>query len=260
MESAILNLAINARDAMPKGGALTIETRNVTLDQDYASLNPDVTPGDYVQIAVSDSGTGMSPEVLNHVFDPFFTTKEVGKGSGLGLSMVYGFVKQSSGHIKIYSEVDQGTSIRIYLPRVDGDSAAATIENEVAIKDTRGSETILVTEDAESVRDYVTQQLESLGYTVIEASDAEEALSILEGRNDIDLLFTDVVLPGGINGRQLAEIALNKYPALKVLYTTGYTENAVVHHGKLDAGVELLSKPYRREDLARHVRIVLDKP
>lgn len=260
MESAILNLAINARDAMPKGGALTIETKNVTLDKDYASLNPDVTPGDYVQIAVSDSGIGMSPDVLNHVFDPFFTTKEVGKGSGLGLSMVYGFVKQSSGHIKIYSEVGQGTSIRIYLPRIGGDGTIATIETEVTIKDTRGNETILVTEDAESVRDYVTQQLESLGYTVVEASDAEEALSIMESRSDIDLLFTDVVLPGGINGRQLAEIALNKYPTLKVLYTTGYTENAVVHHGKLDAGVELLSKPYRREELARHVRIVLDKP
>ncbi len=260
MESAILNLAINARDAMPKGGSLTIETKNVTLDEDYAALNPEATSGDYVQIAVSDSGTGMSPDVLHRVFDPFFTTKEVGKGSGLGLSMVYGFVKQSSGHIKIYSEIGQGTSIRIYLPKVDSGSATATTENEVPIENTRGSETILVTEDAESVRDYVTQQLESLGYTVLEASDAEEALSILERKSNIDLLFTDVVLPGGINGRQLAEIALNKYPTLKVLYTTGYTENAVVHHGKLDVGVELLSKPYRREELARHIRIVLDKP
>ncbi|MDO8288432.1 MAG: ATP-binding protein [Parvibaculum sp.] len=259
MEAAILNLAINSRDAMPKGGTLTIETRNVTLDDDYVATNPEATAGDFVLIAVSDSGTGMTPEVLAHVFDPFFTTKEVGKGSGLGLSMVYGFVKQSHGHIKIYSEVSYGTTVRIYLPKISDEIELDSPELELSITEARGTETILVTEDEDSVRAYVTEQLRSLGYTVLETTNAAAALAILEERSDIDLLFTDVVLPGGMNGRQLADLALTKFPTLKVLYTTGYTENAVVHHGKLDVGVELLSKPYRRADLARHIRKVLDK-
>jgi CheY-like chemotaxis protein len=259
MESAILNLAINARDAMPTGGTLTIETRNVTLDEEYVARNPEAIAGDYVQIAVSDSGTGMSHDTLTQVFDPFFTTKEVGKGTGLGLSMVYGFVKQSQGHIKIYSEVSHGTTIRIYLPRITADTDREGETPLSSVNDTSGTETILVTEDEETVRAYVTEQLRSLGYVVIETSTAREALDILEKRNDIDLLFTDVVLPGDMNGRQLADLACEKHPGLKVLYTTGYTENAVVHHGKLDAGVELLSKPYRRADLARHIRKVLDK-
>ncbi len=259
MEAAILNLAINARDAMPKGGKLTIETKNVTLDKDYVALNPEAIAGEFVMIAVSDSGTGMTPEVLAHVFDPFFTTKEVGKGSGLGLSMVYGFVKQSHGHIKIYSEISHGTTIRIYLPRITDDIELDEQTPELSLPEVRGNETILVTEDEDSVRAYVTEQLRSLGYTVLETTNAAAALAILAERSDIDLLFTDVVLPGGMNGRQLADEALTKYPTLKVLYTTGYTENAVVHHGKLDLGVELLSKPYRRADLARHIRKVLDK-
>jgi CheY-like chemotaxis protein len=258
MESAILNLAINARDAMPQGGTLTIETRNTHLDADYVARNPEVAVGDYIVVAVSDSGVGMSPEILERAFDPFFTTKEVGKGSGLGLSMVYGFVKQSHGHIKIYSERAHGTTVRIYLPRSD-DTLSQDIPEDMSTEEANGSECILVVEDEEAVRIYVTQQLKGLGYTVIEAADAHDALDILEGDRHVDLLFTDVVLPRGMNGRQLAEIAQRTRPALKVLFTTGYTENAVVHHGKLDAGVELLSKPYRRADLARHVRKVLDK-
>jgi len=259
MEAAILNLAINARDAMPKGGKLTIETQNVRLDEDYVARNPEATSGEFVMIAVSDSGTGMTPEVLAQVFDPFFTTKEVGKGSGLGLSMVYGFVKQSRGHIKIYSEISHGTTIRIYLPKITSTIAPEDPMPDLTLSEARGSETILVTEDEDSVRTYVTEQLRALGYTVLETTNAAAALAILAERSDVDLLFTDVVLPGGMNGRQLADEALSKYPTLKVLYTTGYTENAVVHHGKLDAGVELLSKPYRRADLARHIRKVLDK-
>tara|TARA_R110000868_G_scaffold12547_1_gene59810 strand:- start:3667 stop:6300 length:2634 start_codon:yes stop_codon:yes gene_type:complete len=259
MESAILNLSINARDAMPKGGKLTIETQNVHLDEDYASRNPEAVAGDYVLIAVSDSGTGMSQDVLTHVFDPFFTTKEVGKGSGLGLSMVYGFVKQSYGHIKIYSELSHGTTIRIYLPKIAESIPEEDVTPEISLEEARGTETILVTEDEDSVRTYVTEQLRSLGYTVLESSNAGDTLMLLDQHRDVALLFTDVVLPGGMNGRQLADQALALYPGLKVLYTTGYTENAVVHHGKLDAGVELLSKPYRRADLARHVRKVLDK-
>lgn len=259
MESAILNLSINARDAMPKGGKLTIETQNIYLDEDYASRNPEATPGEYILIAVSDSGTGMSPEILSQVFDPFFTTKEVGKGSGLGLSMVYGFVKQSRGHIKIYSELTHGTTIRIYLPKIAENIAEEETIPKISLEEARGTETILVTEDEDSVRTYVTEQLRSLGYNVLESTNAGDALMLLDQHSEVALLFTDVVLPGGMNGRQLADQALALYPGLKVLYTTGYTENAVVHHGKLDAGVELLSKPYRRADLARHIRKILDK-
>ena len=231
----------------------------MTLDEDYVTLNPEAVSGEFVMIAVSDSGTGMTPDVLAQVFDPFFTTKEVGRGSGLGLSMVYGFVKQSRGHIKIYGEVSHGTTIRIYLPKITGDIELEEDMPDITLSEARGSETVLVTEDEDSVRAYVTEQLRSLGYTVLETTNAAAALAILAERSDVDLLFTDVVLPGGMNGRQLADEALSKYPTLKVLYTTGYTENAVVHHGKLDAGVELLSKPYRRADLARHIRKVLDK-
>ncbi len=258
MESAILNLSINARDAMPKGGKLTIETQNICLDDDYASRNPEAVSGEYVLIAVSDSGSGMSKDVLAHVFDPFFTTKEAGKGSGLGLSMVYGFVKQSHGHIKIYSEISQGTTIRIYLPKMAESPSFKTQTSEIRLEEARGTETILVTEDEESVRTYVTEQLRSFGYNVLESSSARDALMLLDQHRDIALLFTDVVLPGGMNGRQLADQARSLHPNLKVLYTTGYTENAVVHHGMLDAGVDLLSKPYHRADLAHHIRKVLD--
>ena len=259
MESALLNLALNARDAMPDGGMLTIETSNVHLDADYAALNPAATPGDYVLVAVSDSGTGMTPAVMEKAFDPFFTTKPTGKGSGLGLSMVYGFVKQSQGHIKIYSEAGQGTTIRIYLPKSAEGTAVREIPEAVHETDVNGQETILVVEDEEAVRAYVCAQLRDLGYRVLEAPHAEAALAIFEGEDgaSIDLLFTDVVLPGGLNGRQLAERAALLHPRLKVLYTTGYTENAVVHNGKLDAGVQLLTKPYRRADLARQIRQAL---
>ncbi len=257
MESAILNLSLNARDAMPDGGTLTIETENTHLDEDYAALNPGAESGDYVLIAVSDSGTGIAPDILEKVFDPFFTTKAPGKGSGLGLSMVYGFVKQSQGHIKIYSEIGQGTTIRIYLPRSLSEGARA-FEDATPTDNAGRGETILVVEDEAGVRSFVCDQLRRLGYKVIEARDADGALAVFDSGQHIDLLFTDVVLPGRLNGRQLADIAATKQPGLNVLYTTGYTENAVVHNGKLDAGVRLLTKPYRRGDLARQVRQALD--
>jgi len=259
MESALLNLAINARDAMPDGGTLTVETANSHLDEDYAALNPGAEAGGYVLVAVSDSGTGISQDLLEKVFDPFFTTKAPGKGSGLGLSMVYGFVKQSQGHIKIYSEPGQGTTVRIYLPRSKGEGATDTEEAVLSDAKAQG-ETILVVEDEAGVRACVCDQLRGLGYRVLEAGDAEAALAIVDSGEPFDLLFTDVVLPGRLNGRQLADIVTARRPGLNVLYTTGYTENAVVHNGKLDAGVRLLTKPYRRAELARHIRQALDAP
>jgi PAS domain S-box-containing protein len=257
VESALLNLTINARDAMPRGGKLTIETGNVSLDAEYAARNLDVEPGDYVMLAVTDTGTGMPAEVVERAFDPFFTTKEVGKGSGLGLSMIYGFAKQSHGHVKIYSEVGHGTTVRLYLPRATGEEAETPGTN-VPDEDSRGSETILVVEDDEAVRTLVVRNLESLGYRILEAADAPQATEILGGDEHIDLLFTDVVLPGGKTGRQLAEEGRALRPDMRVLFTSGYTQNSIVHQGKLDAGVHLLSKPYRREDLGCKVREVLD--
>jgi PAS domain S-box-containing protein len=257
-ENALINLAVNARDAMARGGKLTIETANVHLDSDYAAQNVDVTPGDYVLLAVTDTGTGMSPEVLARALEPFFTTKEVGRGSGLGLPMIFGFVKQSDGHMKIYSEVGHGTTVRIYLPRADtakpAHGAAVASEEELP----GGSETILVVEDDEGVRSLAMTQLKALGYRVLEARDGPSAESILRGSEPVDLLFTDVVMPGGMTGSDLATRARAWRPAMKVLYTTGYTENSVVHQGKLDPGVRLLSKPYRKRNLARIVREVLD--
>ncbi|MCM2563671.1 PAS domain S-box protein [Lutimaribacter sp. EGI FJ00015] len=258
LESALLNLAVNARDAMPDGGSLTIETANAMLDDDYVAVEPDVRPGQYVVIIVTDTGTGMPPDVLARVFEPFFTTKEVGKGSGMGLSMVFGFVKQSGGHIRVYSEMDEGTAIKMYFPR------ARTEEENVAIvnsgrKITGGTETILVVEDDGAVRDYVSAQLKSLGYNVLEASAGAEAMDILGQTAQIDLLFTDVVMPGGMGGRELAEAARQLRPNLKVLFTSGYTENSIVHQGRLDPGVKLLNKPYRREHLAAKIRQVLDE-
>jgi PAS domain S-box-containing protein len=255
LATALLNLAINARDAMPEGGKLTLETGNVILDQTYASTNPDVAPGPYVMIAISDTGTGIPAHLLAKVFEPFFTTKQVGKGTGLGLSMVYGFVKQSGGHIKIYSEVGQGTTIKLYLPRGSEEAGGAA----EAVYDTAdgGTETVLVVEDDELVRSYASAQLKGLGFTTYAASNAAEALAILESGVEIDLLFTDIIMPGGMNGRQLAEEVTRRYPAIAVLYTSGYTENAIVHQGRLDPGVMLLSKPYRRSDLARKIREAL---
>jgi signal transduction histidine kinase len=257
LSTAILNLALNARDAMPDGGKLTLETRNVVLDENYASMNSDVKPGNYVMIAVSDTGEGIPADLIDKVFEPFFTTKDVGKGSGLGLSMVYGFVKQSNGHIKIYSEQGHGTTVKLYLPQAVGvASVAEAVVAEVSGFE-RGDKSILIVEDDALVREYVVTQIGNLGYTTLAASNAAEALLIINGAEPIDLLFTDVIIPGGMNGRQLALAALVRRPELKVLYTSGYTENAIVHHGRLDAGVLLLAKPYLSSDLARMIRTAL---
>ncbi|MGY4513906.1 PAS domain S-box protein [Bradyrhizobium sp. USDA 3650] len=256
LSTAILNLALNARDAMPNGGTLVLETRNIFLDDGYASMNPDVVAGNYVMIAVSDTGSGIPPELIDRVFDPFFTTKEVGKGTGLGLSMVFGFVKQSGGHIKIYSEEGHGTSVKIYLPRSSGvqETEFEVLQNAPV---TGGHEKILIVEDDALVRQYVVTQIKSLGYTALEAANAAEALVIIDADKDIDLLFTDVIMPGNMNGRQLADEAARRRPDLKTLFTSGYTENAIVHHGRLDSGVLLLAKPYRKSELAKMLRTAL---
>ena len=254
LTNAVLNMAINARDAMPNGGKLLLETHRVVLDEAYAQANADVTPGPYVMLAVSDTGTGMPPDVQQKAFEPFFTTKEVGKGSGLGLSMVYGFVKQSGGHIKIYSEEGYGTTIKLCLPPGEGMSDVAA---PVASQAEGGAETIFVVEDDPLVRNFVTTQLQSLGYKTVAAPDGRTALELIEAGQKFDLLFTDVVIPGGMSGRDLAEEVARRRPGLKVLYTSGYTDNAIVHHGKLDEGVLLLTKPYRRNQLAEMIRKAL---
>ncbi len=255
IENAILNLAINARDAMEGQGKLTIEVGNAFLDDNYARLQSDVKAGQYVMLAVTDTGSGMPAEIIDQVFEPFFSTKPVGRGTGLGLSMVYGFVKQSAGHIKIYSEVGHGTTIKLYFPRVHQQ------EDQLAGSDTGpvtgGSETILVAEDDEQVRDTVVEMLVDLGYRVLKAKDAAAALTIIESGIHIDLLFTDVVMPGALKSADVARQAKVRQPHLAVLFTSGYTENSIVHGGKLDAGVELLSKPYTRDALARKLRHVL---
>jgi len=258
LTTAILNLALNARDAMPHGGKLTLESSNVYLDENYASMHSEVTPGSYVMIVVSDTGVGISVPNLEKVFDPFFTTKDVGKGTGLGLSMVFGFVKQSGGHIKIYSEVGHGTSVKLYLPRATGlDHGAAQQPALPTIEG--GHEVVLVVEDDALVRKFAVTQVRSLGYTALEAGNAAEALDVLDNIATIDLLFTDVIMPGSMNGRQLADEALKRRPALKTLFTSGYTENAIIHHGRLDTGVLLLAKPYRRSDMARMIRLALER-
>ncbi|MBT9528007.1 MAG: response regulator [Rhizobacter sp.] len=256
LENALLNLCLNARDAMLGGGRLTIETANTVLDQAYADSRLDVKPGQYVMLAVSDTGGGIAPEHLEQVFQPFFTTKEKGKGTGLGLAMVYGFVKQSTGHINIYSEQSHGTVVKLYLPRALGASPAAPQPVD-RVMPAGGKETVLVVEDDELVRRYACQQLRSMGYRVIEVNNGADALALIEQHPDIDLLFTDVVMPGGMNGRALADAARKHRPELRVLYTSGYTENAIVHHGRLDPGVQLLAKPYRLVDLARAIRSAL---
>jgi CheY-like chemotaxis protein len=247
-------MAINARDAMPNGGKLLLETQNVLLDEAYAQANAEVQPGRYVMLAVSDTGTGMTAEVRDKVFEPFFTTKEVAKGSGLGLSMVYGFVKQSGGHIKVYSEEGHGTTIRLYLPPAHGH--AETVISAVA-PISGGTETILVVEDDSLVRNFVIAQLHSLGYKTIAAADSRAALVHVESGQPFDLLFTDVIMPGGMTGRELAVEVAKRRPGMKVLYTSGYTDNAIMHHGRLDEGVLLLTKPYRRPQLAQMVRLAL---
>jgi PAS domain S-box-containing protein len=256
LTTAILNLALNARDAMPTGGSLALETNNVYLDESYAALNSEVVPGNYVMLAVSDTGAGIAAADLEKVFDPFFTTKEVGKGTGLGLSMVFGFVKQSNGHIKIYSEQGHGTTVKIYLPCATG-LHTTTAEPLAPTGIEGGTEVVLVVEDDALVRRYVITQIESLGYTTLEAGNAAEAMTIINTLATIDLLFTDVIMPGSMNGRQLVDEALKHRPTLKTLFTSGYTENAIVHHGRLDSGVLLLAKPYRKSDLARMIRQAL---
>lgn len=261
LEISLLNLALNARDAMSDGGKLTIETSNAFLDQDYCRSNPEVVPGQYVLIAVSDTGTGMTKEMLGRAFEPFFTTKEVGQGTGLGLSQVYGFVKQSRGHVKIYSEPGEGTTVKIYLPRLV--VAASTIQEDIRAGETAGEglgEIILVVEDDADVRAYVVEALRELNYNVLEAPDASVALN-LTGRTDshIDLLLTDVVLPG-MNGRELAKRMQSQQPSMKVLFMTGYSRNAIVHQGRLDPGVEMVQKPLTQAGLSARIRDLLERP
>jgi len=259
LEAAILNLAVNARDAMPNGGRLTIETGNAHIDEAYAANHIEISPGQYVCVSVSDTGKGMDQATLTHAFEPFFTTKPVGKGTGLGLSQVYGFVKQSGGHVKIYSEVDQGTTVKIYLPRLSVEGAVEDEPVDSALPDGDGKETILVLEDDDDVRTYSVEILRELGYRVVEAHDGPSALRLLERQARVDLLFSDVVLPGGMTGAQVAQEARKLRPELKVLFTTGYARNAIIHHGRLDKGVMLITKPFSSADLAVKIRSVLDE-
>jgi PAS domain S-box-containing protein len=255
LATAILNLALNARDAMPDGGKLILETGSVYLDEAYANMHNEVRPGRYALIAVSDTGTGIPASLVDKVFDPFFTSKGAGKGTGLGLSMVYGFVKQSAGHIKIYSEEGHGTTMKIYLP--PGTGALPASETTGVSVSEGGNERILVVEDDELVRNYVITLLHALGYSTLAAANAAEALALVNTGIEFDLLFTDVIMPGAMNGRQLSDEIRKDRPILRTLYTSGYTENAIIHHGRLDPGVLLLAKPYRKSDLARMIRKAL---
>lgn len=259
VENVLLNLAINARDAMSGSGKLTIEAGNALLDEAYASVHPEVTAGQYVMLAVTDTGGGIPPEILDKVFEPFFTTKKSGEGTGLGLSMVYGFVKQSGGHIKIYSEPGEGTTFRIYLPRTRRAEDRPTPEAAASLNN-GGTETILAVEDDEAVRSTTVELLRDLGYVVLEASSADNALAVINSGIHIDLLFTDVVMPGKLRSPELAEIARRRIPNIRVLFTSGYTQNAIVHAGRLDEGVELIAKPFTRESLSAKIRRILSQP
>ena len=260
LESALLNLAVNARDAMPQGGKLTIETCNAHLDDRYAADYAEIAPGQYVLIAVSDTGGGMDKEILKRAFDPFFTTKPLGKGTGLGLSQVYGFVKQSGGHIKLYSESGEGTTVKLYLPRYLG-AGQTDVDTEETLTVPHGdpNEVILVVEDDADVRSFSSESLRDLGFSVLEAADGPTALRMLEEHPEVKMLFTDVGLPG-INGRELVDAARAQRPGLKVLFTSGYARNAIVHQGRLDPGVQLITKPFTRAQLAIRIRDVLDAP
>lgn len=258
VENVLLNLAVNARDAMEGCGRLTIEAENVVLDRVYTQHHSEMEPGPYVMLAVSDTGCGMTPEVVERAFEPFFSTKPEGRGTGLGLSMAYGFVKQSGGHLKIYSEPGHGTTVRIYLPRSEQDEERRS-PHEAAPPAVGGTETILVVEDDATVRATVVDMLRELGYRVLKACDGPSALELAKAGEPIDLLFTDVVMPGGLRGSDLALAFRDSQPGAAVLYTSGYTENAIVHAGRLDPDVELLSKPYRQEELARKIREVLHR-
>ncbi len=260
VEDAILNLAVNARDAMPRGGHLSIETANASLDEAYAVQNFEVTPGDYVVLTVTDTGTGMQQEVIERAFEPFFTTKDVGQGTGLGLSMVYGFIKQSGGHVKIYSELGHGTAFKLYLPKATSVSGAAdgTRIAAPAVGSSR-QETILVVEDDPAVRAVAVTNLRTLGYQVLEAEDGAAALKVLQAHNGIDLLFTDMIMPNGMNGRELLRKAREQYPTLKALFTSGYSEQFIKARDSVDQDVPLIGKPYRRQALAEKIRVVLDE-
>jgi CheY-like chemotaxis protein len=263
LENVLLNLALNAKAAMPNGGCLTIETANTYLDDAYVRHFGDVDAGQYVVLCVTDTGTGIPKDILHRVFEPFFTTKTSGEGSGLGLAMVHGFVKQSGGHVRIYSEEGHGTTVKIYLPRLTGAEEVAAVPagkpSDVSVMPrARPNEVILVVEDSDGVRVYAKEILEDLGYWVHEAADADQAMRAVAKKPRIDLLFTDVVLPGSASGRELADQIKQLYPHLPVLFTTGYTRNAIVHQGRLDPGVHLLNKPYTQQDLARKIRELLD--
>ncbi|HLH88178.1 MAG TPA: ATP-binding protein [Xanthobacteraceae bacterium] len=255
VETALLNLAVNARDAMDGRGKLTIEAGNAWLDDHYAAQHPEVRAGQYVMVAVSDTGHGMTPDVMERVFEPFFTTKAAGQGTGLGLSMVHGFVKQSGGHIKIYSEIGRGTTVRLYLPRSDLREQESDPITSAAVEG--GTETILLVEDDDKVRATTADLLDELGYRVLKAREADSATAIIESGASIDLLLTDVVLPGALDARELARRAQERLPRLRVLFTSGYTDNAIIHGKRLDPGVEMLSKPFTQEELARKLRKIL---
>jgi CheY-like chemotaxis protein len=258
LENALLNLAVNARDAMPAGGKLTIETANAYLDETYAAAHREIEAGQYVVIAVSDTGSGMTREVMERAFDPFFTTKPVGQGTGLGLSQVYGFIKQSGGHIKLYSEPGDGTTVRLYLPRLAPEAPQAeAVGTERHLPAGTNTSSILLVEDDPDVRASAIGMLRELGYGVLAAADGPSALRLLDANPDVALLLTDVGLPGGLNGRQLAEQAMRRRPGLRVLFTTGYARNAIVHHGRLDPGVELITKPFSLSGLGAKLRQVL---
>jgi CheY-like chemotaxis protein len=259
LESAILNLALNAQDAMTQGGHLTITTADAVLDERYRDEHPEVKPGDYVMVAVTDDGCGMTPDILERVFEPFFTTKEVGRGSGLGLSMVYGFVKQSNGHVAIYSEPGLGTTVRLYLPTArQKPEEGTTSQSGRNANPKRGSETVLVVEDDNFVRGYAVACLESLGYTVITAADGRSALERLNNGDIPDILFTDIVMPGGVSGLDLAEQARAIKPDLRVLFASGYPLETLAARGKLSAAAAILNKPYRKAELALRIREALD--
>lgn len=258
LETVLINLAVNARDAMPEGGHLSLETSNTWIDEDYAAGDPELRPGPYVVISVSDNGEGMTEAVRHRAMEPFFTTKGMGKGSGLGLSMAYGFAKQSDGHLTLYSEPGTGTTVRLYLPRAENDADPAGSDSAPASASAPGEgRGILVVEDDEQVAALVERVLTRAGYRVILASDGDRALPLLAAEPELSLLLTDVVLPGGLNGKHLAEEALTRYPDLPVLFMSGYTENAIIHHGRLDQGVDLLQKPFRRDTLLQRVEAAI---
>jgi CheY-like chemotaxis protein len=259
LENALLNLCLNARDAMPDGGRLTLETANRWLDE-HEARGRDLAPGEYVSLSVKDTGTGMTPEVMAKAFDPFFTTKPIGSGTGLGLSMIYGFTRQSGGEIRLDSQVGEGTTVSIYLPRHHGsvERTDGAIESVDALS-ARHSETVLVVDDEPTVRMLVVDVLQEAGYTALDAADGFAGLKVLESRSQIDLLVSDVGLPGGMNGRQLADAARQNRPDLKVLFITGYAENAVLSHGHLAPGMHVLTKPFTMETLARRVKTLIDE-